>query len=242
MSNLPPIEPNSADEVVTFESRDGWRLEGVFRLPAAAVRRPNGAAVLVHGSHHERDAYVYGRAVADVLADHGFASLRFDHRGRGGSRWPRAWRELTALERRGVAHDIAAASDWIRERANVDDGKVAIVSEQDSSSPAVAALEQCPYAAALVLLSPRLSRTSVERLRSRSMPVCALVSKEDRVALDAATHAYLAGTPRRSELHVFGGLGFGTTMFMARYFQHPDEEPLEEIIAVWLERELDPDT
>ncbi|HEY5874339.1 MAG TPA: hypothetical protein VIT64_03515 [Ilumatobacteraceae bacterium] len=241
MTNLAPIVPNAADEPVSFVSRDGWRLEGVLRLPSGSGHGPDQAgrgAVLVHGSHHERDTFVYGIALPDVLAEHGIASLRFDIRGRGASRSPRSWRELTTLERRAVADDVAVASDLLRQRADIGDGHLAVVGEQDTSRAVVAAVESDPHIGAMVLLSPRLGRSSAQGLRARAVPTCAMVSKEDRRSLSDAVDAFLAGPADRSELHVFAGLGFGTTMFMARAFQHPDEPPLEVMIAAWLARAL----
>jgi dienelactone hydrolase len=241
MSNLAPIVPNAADEPVSFVSRDGWRLEGLLRLPASSGLEPDQVGrgvVLVPGSHHERDTFVYGLALPDVLADHGIASLRFDIRGRGASRSPRSWRELTTLERRAVADDVASACALLRQRAGIGAGHLAVLGEQDTSRAVVAAVESDPHVGALVLLSPRLGRSSAQRLRTRAVPTCALVSKEDRRSLSDAVDAFLAGPADRSELHVFAGLGFGTTMFMARAFQHPDELPLEMMIATWLGRVL----
>ena len=171
MTNLAPIVPNAADEPVSFVSRDGWQLEGVLRLPSGSGHGPDQAgrgAVLVHGSHHERDTFVYGIALPDVLAEHGIASLRFDIRGRGASRSPRSWRELTTLERRAVADDVAVASDLLRQRADIGDGHLAVVGEQDTSRAVVAAVESDPHIGAMVLLSPRLGRSSAQGLRARA--------------------------------------------------------------------------
>ena len=63
--------------------------------------------------------------------------------------------------------------------------------------------------------------------------VFGLVSKEDRDGLRATVDGYLAGTAG-SRLKVFSGLGFGTTMFSTRQFEHGDAEPLEAMIATWL--------
>jgi hypothetical protein len=79
-----------------------------------------------------------------------------------------------------------------------------------------------------VLLSPR---GAVPPL---GLPVFALVSSEDRDGLRTATDAYLAASENGSRLEVFKGLGFGTTMFSTRQFEHPDAEPLESMIADWL--------
>lgn len=240
MSGLAPILPNEDDEVVTFAAEDGWELSGVLRLPAS-VRLDTGAralgAVLVPGSHHARDTFVYGLALPDVLADHGIASVRFDIRGRGESRVPRSWRQLSVLERRRVADDVAAAADLLRTRAGVADDAIAIISEQDTARAAAQAAAADPGVGALAMLSPRLDPTTLDALAVRRLPTCVMVSKEDRRSLYDSTHAYLAGD-ECSELHVFSGLGFGTTMFMSRSFEHPDEVPLQVVLAEWVQRTL----
>lgn len=240
MSGLAPIVPNEEDEAVTFATVDGWRISGVLRLPVAA-RLQTGArvlgAVLVPGSHHERDTFVYGLALPDVLAEAGVASLRIDIRGRGESRDPRPWRQLSPLERHRVADDVAAAADLLRARAGIDDASIALICEQDTARAAVQAAVRDPLIGALVMLSPRLDGSTQTALADRRLPTCAMVSKEDRRGLHDATHAYLAGDDR-SALHVFSGLGFGATMFMSRAFEQPDETPLQEIISDWVRNAL----
>ena len=240
MSGLAPIEPNGADQSVTFPSRDGWPLSGVLRRPDAGRAEPTApplGAVLVHGSHHERDTWVYGLSLPDVLAARGIASIRFDIRGRGESRAPRPWRALAPLERNAVADDVLAAAALLRDRAGISHGRLVLVGEQDTARHVVAAAATSDEVGALVLLSPRLDATSLGRLAARTLPTCALVSKEDRRSLRDSTAAYLAGADT-GELHVFSGLGFGATMFMARAFEHADETPLQMIIADWIDRVL----
>lgn len=240
MSDLAPIAPNADDEFVTFAASDGWQLSGVLRLPISARLGTDArtlGAVLVPGSHHERDTFVYGLAVPDVLAEHGIASIRFDIRGRGESRAPRPWRQLSVLERRRVDDDVAAAVDVLRTRAAITDDAVAIIAEQDTANSAAQAAATDPHVGALAMLSPRLDASTIAALAARPLPTCAMVSKEDRRSLYDSTHAYLAGDDR-SELHVFSGLGFGATMFMSRSFEHPDETPLQVVLAEWVQRTL----
>jgi dienelactone hydrolase len=240
MSGLAPIMPNEGDEHVTFEAADGWRISGVLRLPVAAALEtdaPAMGAVLVPGSHHERDTFVYGRGLPDALAERGIASIRIDIRGRGESRSPRSWRQLSTLERRRVADDVAAASDVLRARAGIDDASIAIICEQDTARAAALAAVRGPLVGALVMLSPRLDKSTLAALANRRLPTYAMVSKEDRRALRDATRAYLAGADS-SELQVFSGLGFGATMFMSRAFEQPDEVPLQEMIGDWVQRTL----
>lgn len=238
MSAVPPIEPSAADEAVEFIAADGWRLSGIMRPRDARFGELGPAVVLVHAPHHERDAYVYGLALPDVLAARGIASIRFDIRGRGASRSPRPWAQLTPVERRAVALDVSAAAAVLRARAGLQSGELGIVAEQDVVSAALAAADAESDVGGLVLLSPRLGRTGLRRPVGRTVPTCAVVSPEDRRALRDAVAAYLAAPSEHSELHVLPGLGLGTTMFMARAFEQPDEVPLEVIITEWFHRVL----
>lgn len=238
MSAVPPIEPNPADESVDFDAADGWQLSGILRRRDEGFGEFGPAVVLVPAPHHERDAYVYGLALPDVLAARGIASIRFDLRGRGASRSPRPWAALTAIERRAVALDVSAAAGVLRARAGLRSQELGIVAEQDVAAAAVAAVDAEPDVGALVLLSPRFGRTGLRGLVGRAVPTCAVVSPEDRRALRDAVAAYLAAPAEQSELHVLPGLGLGTTMFMARAFEQPGEVPLEVIITEWLHRVL----
>jgi hypothetical protein len=203
-----------------FAAVDGHAVAGLLRqAPAGAPGAP--VAVLVPASCHERDAFA---TLADALGDRGVGSLRIDIRGRGGSRGGVAYARMAPGQRRAVALDVAAAVEEV--------SAVAVVAEQDTAAHAVAGIAEDNRMRAVVLLSPR------GHLRPLDVPVFALVSSEDREGLRTATDAYLAGSETGSRLEVFKGLGFGTTMFSTRQFEHPDAEPLESMIADWLASQL----
>jgi hypothetical protein len=206
-----------SDVEVRFAASDGWPLAGLLRRPPSDPVAP--LALLVPGSVHERDAFT---TLAGALADRGVASLRIDIRGRGTSRGELPYARMAPGQRRAVALDVAAAVE--------EASAVAVVAEQDTAAAALAGIGAGVQA--LVLLSPRGT------VRPPNVPVFALVSSEDRDGLQAATDAYLAGSERGSRLEVFKGLGFGTTMFSTRQFEHPDAEPLESMIADWLASRL----
>jgi poly(3-hydroxybutyrate) depolymerase len=102
--------PSAAYESVTFRASDGLDLAGWYR-PSE-----NGAAVLlVHGGSSDRKGSV---AHAELLARHGYGVLLYDARGRGesdGSENNYGW---------DWAKDIAGALDFLRERDDVDSGRV----------------------------------------------------------------------------------------------------------------------
>jgi dienelactone hydrolase len=233
VSGLAPITSDEGDLPITFSASDGWRLSGTLRGLAGDAPALRGV-VMVHGSHHARDTFVYGRALPAALADAGIASIRFDIRGRGGSRSPRPWTELSVAERRGVALDVSAALDQLR-GIGIGSGRLGVIGEQDTATSVVEAAAADADVGALVLLSPRLAGRALAALRRRPLPTCVLVSKEDRRALRDATAAFASAPEPHSALHVFRGLGFGATMFMARAFEQPDEPALEDLVAGWLD-------
>lgn len=219
----------TAGGAVTFAAADGTPVHGDVVRPEGAVR---AGAVLVHASKHERDAY--GVSLPQLLVDDGFAVLRIDVRGRGESREPVPFPLMAPLQRRAVALDVAAAVDFLAgPDAGIAAGSVAVVSEQDSSGPALAARPGHPVAAHVVI-SGRLDAGAREGLDGLAVPVLALVSTEDRRAVGDVTELYLASGDERSRLRVVRGMGFGTTMFSAWQFAHPSEPTMEESIAAWL--------
>ena len=102
--------PGAAYRPVTFPSADGLRLAGWY------VRSRNRAAVvLVHGGGGDRTG---ARAHAELLARHGYGVLLYDARGRGESEGsPNAfgW---------GWDEDVAGALAFLRERPDVDPGRI----------------------------------------------------------------------------------------------------------------------
>jgi hypothetical protein len=220
---------------VRIVAADGWPLGGLLSKPAAAPVDGVPAVILVPASRHERDAFT---TIAVALARHGVASLRLDIRGRGTSRGTTTYARMTPRQRERVTLDVAAAFEHLAASGGVDAQRLAVGAEQDTAADAVAAVAGDERLRALVLLSARHGERCAEAVARRSLAVFGLVSKEDREGLRATVDAYLAGEPGASRLEVFDGLGFGTTMLSARQFEHPDAEPLEEMIAGWLATRL----
>jgi hypothetical protein len=103
-------EPPPGYEPVTFRSSDGLELAGWYR-PST-----NGAAVIVvHGGGGDRAGSL---AHAALLARHGYGALAYDSRGRGeseGSHIAYGW---------GWENDVEGALDFLRERADVEEGRI----------------------------------------------------------------------------------------------------------------------
>lgn len=223
------------DIEVDLITSDGWRLGALLTVPPAPTS-PVPAVVLVHGSRHERDAY--GASIPSDLAANGVAALRFDIRGRGTSRDPVAFHRMAPGQRRRVALDVAAALEHLGSRPDIDGARIAVAGEQDTAAATVEAAAADERVVALVLLSARMSKSAVAAIAGRPVPVLGLVSREDRAGLRGTVDAYLASAERGSRIEVFSGLGFGTTMFSSRKFEHPGQEPLETMIVDWIAQRL----
>ncbi|HET9530635.1 MAG TPA: hypothetical protein VFQ92_09805 [Blastocatellia bacterium] len=229
-----PAARASADEFaereVTFKTEDGWRIAGALSIPDAKSKAPG--VVLVHGSRHEKDAY--GQALPRLLNEQAVATLRIDIRGRGASREPLRFNSMPPEQRRLVRLDIAAAVDFLSSQPGIDSRRIAVIAEQDSASPAVVACAKDRRVAAFVLISGRLTHQAKDKIASTSFPIFCLVSKEDRRGFKDMTDAYLTSKHRLSRLRVFEGIGFGTTMFSAWQYEFPKEQPIEQMIGIWL--------
>jgi hypothetical protein len=220
------------DVEVRLTAADGTSIGGVWRAP------PEGAAVagvvLVPGSRHERDAY---GSLPSALEAVGLGSLRIDVRGRGTSIGTVPFARMAPMQRRGVRLDVAAAVDHAASLVG-QPVRLALVAEQDTSADAVEAIADDERVTAVVVLSARHGDRLTAAVSRRPIAVFGLVSGEDRVGVRATADAYLVSIEGPSRLEVVHGLGFGTTMFSSRQFEHPDAEPLETMIAAWLAAQL----
>jgi dienelactone hydrolase len=220
----------SAEREITFKASDGWQIAGSISIPKTRGKAPG--VVLIHGSRHEKDAY--GQALPRLLSEQGIAMLRIDIRGRGASREPLTFNSMAPEQRKGVRLDVEAAVDFLASQPGVDSRRIAIVAEQDSANPALIASAKDRRVAAFVLLSGRLSQTAKDEMAAATAPVFCLVSKEDRRGFKDMTDVYLSSRSRRSRLKVFEGIGFGTTMFSAWQYEFPNEQPIEQMLGLWL--------
>lgn len=118
------------------------QLAGTLSLPNGAGPFP--AVVLVSGTgHNTRDEDVRGHKVFLVLADalnrQGFAVLRYDKRGVGGSSG-----DYDAATTADFASDAGAAVAWLKTQAEIDRSRIGVLGHSEGGiiAPAVAATDK----------------------------------------------------------------------------------------------------
>ncbi len=211
----PPGASYRAEEVV-IPVKEGVRLAGTLTLPSK-TEGPLGAVVLVSGGGpQDRDSYaaIGGgwrpfREMAHVLSSRGLAVLRFDDRGVGASTGDFA----ASTEREGL-EDVAAALAFLRDRADIDPGRVALLGHSEGARVAMWAAAEDPEVAGLVLMAGAADPRSAARAQAtwlidhspnpEAVPRDSLLARVDRqmdsLALSGSREVYrwdAAGLARR---------------------------------------------
>ena len=139
------VEGYSEREVkVEYKTRKGEKviLSGTLTVPDGGGKYP--AAVLVSGSGQQnRDEEIFGhkpfKVLADYLARHGIATLRYDDRGVGGSEGE--VKNATTID---FAEDAAQMVKYLRRQQGIDGARVGIIghSEGGTIGPIVASKDR----------------------------------------------------------------------------------------------------
>ncbi len=134
--------PYQQRDVVFGNAAAGDRLAGTLTVPRG--RGPFPAVALVSGTgHNTRDEDVWGHRVflvlADALSRGGFAVLRYDKRGVGGSSG-----DYDSATSADFASDADAAIGWLRNQAEIDPKRVGILGHSEGGiiAPMVAASDK----------------------------------------------------------------------------------------------------
>ena len=148
----PPF-PYEAREVSIKNEAGGVTLAGTLTMPASREIHP--AVILITGSGpQDRDETIADHKPFLVIADHltraGFAVLRYDDRGVGGSTGNTM--QSTVLDFQG---DVEAWLGWLKEQPGIDAGRIGLIghSEGGSVAPLVAAGPMRDDVAFMVLLA-----------------------------------------------------------------------------------------
>jgi hypothetical protein len=129
------------EERGTFPSA-GLQLSGVLHSPAGGDRRPG--FLVLHGFGSNKDSGG-SRAVAKLLADFGYVTLRFDFRGCGESEGPRG--RVICLEQ---VEDTKNALSFMAARPEVDPGRVGAIGMSFGAAVAIYAAGVDPRVAACI--------------------------------------------------------------------------------------------
>lgn len=144
-------------------------LQGTMTLPRG--RGPLPAVVLFGGTgQQDRDGSVAGHRPFFVIADHltraGFATLRFDERGRGRSSGLAG--ELRTVDADAV--DALALVDVLRQQPEIDPGRVGIVGHSEGGLVAVSAANLKDDVAFVVLLgAPAMDGVALALIQHESV-------------------------------------------------------------------------
>jgi uncharacterized protein len=141
-------------EEVSIAGREGRRLAGTLTLPVTG-KPPFSAALTLTGSGaHFRDGnrtpdhpYRPFRHIAAALAARGVATLRLDDRGVGGSTG-----DASSATGDDTADDARVALEWLRQRADIDPARLALIGHSLGGEVAPLVAADDPRLAALVLM------------------------------------------------------------------------------------------
>src|SRR5262245_703487 len=124
-----PAQAGLKYEQVAFPSRDGTRLVGWF-LPAAGYADPrNARGTVVHFHGNAQNLSAHWRYV-EWLPRRGFNLFVFDYRGYGASEG--------SPDPKGVFEDSASALDYVRQRRDVDPGRLLVFGQSLGGANAIA--------------------------------------------------------------------------------------------------------
>ena len=223
-----------AEDIVKFQTEDGWNLTGSLFLPQSSggVSKPG---VLMLSEPGWEDRTIFTSYLGEDLAKAGFAALSMDYRGTGASIAGRSggkknFESFSAREKDGIAIDIRAALEFLSKQPGVDPRRLAIVAASWTASYAAQAAIENSDIRALVLISGAPGKSGSEFLESEhGIPVLGVVGKDDKENLLELTKLYSNSENHSSDILIAVGYGAGM-------FSHT--KGLEGKVIAWLDRNL----
>ena len=230
----PGRAPALAEDVVTFETEDGWKLTGSLFLPQDSGGAPRPGVLLLSEPGWE-DRTIFTSYLGEDLAKSGFVALSMDYRGTGASLGnasgnQKPFEDFTAKEKEGIALDIRAAMRFLARRSGVDSSRLGIVAASWTASYAIREASENSGVQALVLISGAPGEAEKKFLDSDDgVPVLGVVGKDDKPNLLELAKVYADSPNPSSDMLIAVGYGAGM-------FSHT--KGLEGKVIAWLDRNL----
>jgi pimeloyl-ACP methyl ester carboxylesterase len=214
--------PAPAVSRVSVETRDGWKISGLYHPP----RRRLPVAILIHGAESGKGEW---EGFSPMLWERGFGTLAIDLRGHGESKaGPRGREDFqSALNARrawpSAEEDLRAAVREIRRVAPAS--PVGMIGASIGANLASVVFQEDRRIAWLVLLSPGIEYRDVRLALPPRGPVAVAASPADAYAF-ASARALAAQSPNVKFFK--GSTGHGVQMFADARFASR--------ILAWIER------
>ncbi len=114
----------SPTEIVEFEARDGYALQGYLNMPAQQGETPVPLVVIPHGGPWARDTFEFD-PYSQFFAANGIAVLRVNYRGSSGYGRMHLLAGVKSIDRLMI-DDIADGAKWLIQDRNIDQSKVGV--------------------------------------------------------------------------------------------------------------------
>ncbi len=209
---------------ISFQSKDGWTLRGLLRVPpTASPGRKVPAVVMVHGAKHDQQTY---HEMAPELAKQNIATLRFDWRGKGRSIAPgKALYGINMPSEESVNTylDVEAAIDLLASQPEVDASRIGLLAATAGTGFALRAANGDERIQTVVLLTSNRAPTgeAKEFLSQGGKPGFFIASREDlnynRGSLAEETRqAYSYSSNKDSQFLLYDDAGRGSEMLKTK--------------------------
>ncbi|MDZ7374847.1 MAG: hypothetical protein ONB23_12895 [candidate division KSB1 bacterium] len=203
-SSRGPAKPQN----LVLRTPDGLRLMATLWKPKGGKQHP--AVLLIANPEQDRGAF---GPLGERLAAAGIVALAVDMRIQGESL--RANEFLDPLSTESLRHlrdDVQYLLDYLRRADYVDPERVGAVACAESADLVLQSLTTSPCLAAIALLSPVLSDSVLEELRTRPRPLFAVASYNDAAAAPIVQQLQQSSPHGSSYYRIYFAAGRGSDM------------------------------